>query len=456
MRPISSASMMEIDEWFEKVGIKIGPAVGNHIQRDKVKRLLYTYRDLNAVELEELVPTDLYIHRVRLREGTKPFSKVKQKRWPPGKEFWLQKIVNEGLACGMYERTVTANGKLSDWNAQAVIVNKTENPGLCDEPKITFNYQNVKEDMSGCYLELMSKVHDHLSHLSHKFFLKFDVKHGYWNILVHPEDRHYFAFTISGIGQVRPTRMPQGSMSVGFSFTELMYIVLGDIPEGENKFQGMKSTLIANDESSLPKASFYIDHMFSGFSNFEDAYGFMANELFPCLEWARLKLSFKKMELFMEEVVALGTLHKGGGIVCVTPERRDKISSWPTPTNATEIRTFLGAVNMTRRWVKNFAEIKCPLSRLTGNVKWSWGEPEQVSFQMLQEKCAKAIEIHGWDFRERTILYSDASKNGASCVITHFWQINGKPIEVPILHDAFTFSKTQKNYGTYKRGVRLR
>ncbi|RKF57932.1 hypothetical protein GcM3_185051, partial [Golovinomyces cichoracearum] len=48
MRPVSSASMMEIDEWFEKVGTKIGPAVGNHSQRDKDKRLLFTYRDLNG------------------------------------------------------------------------------------------------------------------------------------------------------------------------------------------------------------------------------------------------------------------------------------------------------------------------------------------------------------------------------------------------------------------------
>ncbi|POS82123.1 hypothetical protein EPUL_005556, partial [Erysiphe pulchra] len=386
-----------------------------------MKRLLFTYSDLNGVELEELVPTDLYVHR----------------RWPPGKEFWLQKILNEGLACGMYERTMSANGKLSDWNFQAIIVDKSENPGPWDEPIITFNYQNVKEDMPGCYLELMAKVHDHVSDPSHQFFPKVDVKHGYWNILVHPEDRHFFAFTISGIGQVQPTRMPQGSMR--------------DIPAGNDGFPGMKSLLVAEDDLSLPRISFYIDDMFSGFSNFQDAYNFTANELFPCLEWARLKLSFKKMELFMNEIVALGTLHKKGGIVCVIPERRDKIKIWPTPSNATDVRSFLGAINMTRRCVKNFAEIKPPISRLTGNVKWQWKEAEQISFQLLQEKCSQAVEMHGWNFRDPTILYSDASKNGAGCLITQFQKINGKSLEVPILYDAFTFTKTQKNYGTYKK-----
>lgn len=79
----------------------------------------------------------------------------------------------------MYEKTVAANGKLSDWNAQAAIVDKTDNPSPRDEPRITFNYQNVKENIPGCFLELISKVNDHLSHLLHKFLLKFDVKHGY-------------------------------------------------------------------------------------------------------------------------------------------------------------------------------------------------------------------------------------------------------------------------------------
>lgn len=121
------------------------------------------------------------------------------------------------------------------------------------------------------------------------------------------------------------TRMPQGSMSAGFPFTKLTYIVLGEIPEDENTFPGMKSLLVSEDSQSLPRVSFYIDDMISGFVNLEDAYNFLANELIPWLELARLKLSFKKMELFMDKIIALGTLHKSGGFVCMTPEQRNKI-----------------------------------------------------------------------------------------------------------------------------------
>ncbi|POS82079.1 hypothetical protein EPUL_004697, partial [Erysiphe pulchra] len=226
--PDGSKTDQDIDDWFITTKAKLGKLTIE--QTNKVKRLLYTYRDLDSVELDELPPTDLYVHRVRLKEGTPPFNRPKQRRWPPGKEFWLRRIINDGLKCGMYERTMQANGKLSDWNAQAQLVNKSDNPSEWDEPRLTFNYQNVVEDTPGCFVELMSGCHDYLGHPSHQMFFKLDLKHGYWAIMVHPEDRHYFAFSIPGLGQLQPTRMPQGSCSASFSFTELMYLVLGWIP----------------------------------------------------------------------------------------------------------------------------------------------------------------------------------------------------------------------------------
>jgi hypothetical protein len=104
----------------------------------------------------------------------------------------------------MYERTTVANDRLSDWNAQAVLVpkDKSENPDPNAGCRITFNYQNVVEDLPGCYLELMSECHDYLAHPRHKRFMTFDLKQGYYAVPIHPPHRHHFAFTISGIRQL--------------------------------------------------------------------------------------------------------------------------------------------------------------------------------------------------------------------------------------------------------------
>ncbi|KAI0996301.1 hypothetical protein K3495_g11880, partial [Podosphaera aphanis] len=333
----------------------------------------------------------------------------------------------------------------------AQLVDKSDEPDEWDEPRLTFNYQNVVEDKPGCFVELMSRCHDYLGHPEHKMFFKMDLKNGYWAISVHPEDRHYFAFSMPGMGQLQPTRMPQGSCSASFSFTELMYLVLGQVPKTD-KFPGMSSLLIPKAVDQLPGATFYIDDIFSGFKTFDEGYKLLEEELLPRISWARLRLSFKKLELFVTNTVALGVTHKAGGRLITKTERCDKIRKFPVPKDATEVRKFIGAIGITRNWVKNFAEIKRPLTRLTGNAEFVWGSREQASFQLLKEKCAQAVEMHGWDFLKPIKLYSDASMYGAGCAITQERiQQNGKVIEVPIIYDAFTFSKSQYNYGMYKK-----
>ena len=78
----------------------------------------------------------------------------------------------------MYERTSTANGVLSDWSAEAVVVPK---PGELEggEMRITFNYSHVHENMPGSFLQLSSEVHDYLSDPRHGCYMQYDIKHAY-------------------------------------------------------------------------------------------------------------------------------------------------------------------------------------------------------------------------------------------------------------------------------------
>ena len=107
---------------------------------------------------------------MRLVEGTKPSGSGIQKRRPADQEWWLQKLIIDGIAGGVYERTQSVNGRLSDWNARAVLVDKVENPTPLDEPRLTFSYIHVRETMPGSYMELASKVHDYLADPRHITF----------------------------------------------------------------------------------------------------------------------------------------------------------------------------------------------------------------------------------------------------------------------------------------------
>lgn len=58
------------------------------------------------------------------------------------------------------------------------------------------------------------------------------------------------------------------------------------------------------------------------------------------------------------------------------------------------------------------------MSRITGNIDFVWGEREQLSFELLREKCGTVVEMHGWDFQKSMRLYSDASLLGTGYAIT--------------------------------------
>lgn len=409
-------------------------------------RTFYTYRILGASSILDLPPTDLFQHRVRLKPNTPPWNKSKRKHWSVPQKYWLDKLVQEGIDAGMYEPCITANGELSDWAAQPVLVDKDRDAAEPDpwaEPRLTFNYRNVEEDVPGTNITLLSDVHEHLSHPGIGSYSIFDLKHGYWAIGIYPPHRHYFAFKIPDFPQLQPTRMPQGSQSAGFSFTELMTIALGPIP----KPQPEPSMMAPESPSAIPPLTFYIDDVFATHSSFDEQWVFIRDHFLPRLLWAGLRLSFKKMQLGFDEVVAIGISHKTHGRLGIKTERANKLRIWPVPQDQTGVRAFLGALGPTRRWIKNCAEIARPLNRLTGDVEWRWDKTEALSFELLRELSSTAVDMHGHAFDLPVEMYSDASGFAGGCLITQ----KQEGVVKPLIYDSFVFTKTQRNYGTYKR-----
>ena len=144
-----------LEEWVRRLGLEkvLGPLIPTEADRMRVLRLVYQYKHLNGEDLSNLPCTDLITHRVRITAGAKPFAALSQKRWPAHTEWWMRKLVQDGLLGGVYELTEPANGRLSKWNARAVMVDKVENPKPEDEPRMTMDSSRVHEDLPGTYLE---------------------------------------------------------------------------------------------------------------------------------------------------------------------------------------------------------------------------------------------------------------------------------------------------------------
>lgn len=95
----------------------------------------------------------------------------------------------------MYERTVTANSRLSKWNTNLVLVYKS---GYV-QPCLTFNYHFSYEDIPAIHMEATIIAYNLLTIPSIQGLFSADIRHGYWVVNIYRNNCHYPAFYVPRI-----------------------------------------------------------------------------------------------------------------------------------------------------------------------------------------------------------------------------------------------------------------
>jgi hypothetical protein len=99
----------------------------------------------------------------------------------------------------------------------------------------------------------------------------------------------------------------------------------------------------------------------------------------------QLYTKFSKCEFWLTEVAFLGHVISAGGI-SVDPSKVKDVLNWMPPTNASEIRSFLGLAGYYRRFINDFSKIAKLMTRLLEKDKdFDWTEECQVSFEELKK-----------------------------------------------------------------------
>ena len=109
----------------------------------------------------------------------------------------------------------------------------------------------------------------------------------------------------------------------------------------------------------------------------------------------------------------------------VDPRKIEAVLKWETPTNVSEIRSFLGLASYYRRFVEGFSILAGPITKvLRKDVKFHWDNHCQKAFEELKRRLTSAPVLTLPSGEGGFVIYSDASYQGLGCVLMQ----NGKVI----------------------------
>ncbi|GFX28125.1 hypothetical protein TNCV_424521 [Trichonephila clavipes] len=136
------------------------------------------------------------------------------------------------------------------------------------------------------------------------------------------------------------------------------------------------------------------------------------------LKEANLKLSPSKSHLFRREVTYLGHIISAEG-VRTDPDKISAVKDWNCPTDAHQLRSFLGLCTYYRKFVKNFSTIDRPLHKLAeAKQKFIWTVDCNNAFNKLKDALTSAPILAYPEIEKQFILDTDASLESIGAVLS--------------------------------------
>ncbi len=383
-------------------------------QKTKMGHLLNSYQDIFATGSGELGLTSVTQHKIEIQDA------VPVKQLPRRLPNALRPVVEEQVS-EMLEKEVIQPSN-SPWASPIVLVRKKDGTWrFC----IDFRKLNEVTIKDAFPLPQIADLVDSLS--GHKYFSTLDLASGYWQVPMEESSQEKTTFVIPGGGHFEFLRMPFGLTNAVPTFQRLMSVVL---------------------EGLLPlRCLVYLDDVLVIGRSFEQHLENLESVL-KAISDAGLKLKLAKCQFAQSTVDFLGFTISDSGLA-PDPKKVEAISRYPTPTDLTELRRFLGMASYYRRFISGFSDIATPLNRLTQkDVPFVWDKNCETAFQTLKEQLVSSPVLAFPETDGDYILYTDASNIGVGAVLA---QEDGEGRERVISYASKALSGSEKNWTTTEK-----
>ena len=100
------------------------------------------------------------------------------------------------------------------------------------------------------------------------------------------------------------------------------------------------------------------------------------------------------------------------------PKKVATINNGNPPTNAHEVRSFLGMTNYCSRFIPNYSTITAPLRTLTrSDQPWAWTSSQQQAFDQLKHLLTSDTVLSYFDPHKKATILVDASPVGLGAIL---------------------------------------
>ena len=130
-----------------------------------------------------------------------------------------------------------------------------------------------------------------------------------------------------------------------------------------------------------------------------------------------LTLNKDKCKFYMPQVIFMGLVLSEKGIG-PTQEKVKAVVDAREPENVSEVKSFLGSVNFSARFILDLATISEPLRRLTKKgVPFQFGPDQKTAIQTLRNRLAQAETLGYFNRESKTKVITDTSPVGLRAVL---------------------------------------